>query len=376
MPFRIGIRPGVWEFARPENTGQYMSNSVTISRAEFAERQAAMTARWASGAHERGDAEILFAKRRAAYLDRWSEALRFIPEGSRILDVGGGNGFAELYDALRAKRLEYHYLDVDPAAVSASREIAAGCGLDPSNFNHGFNDQLPHEDGAFDYVFSSHCVEHSFDLLTTLAEVRRVLRPEGSLLMAVPFGWESNPEHPYFLGPNEWVALLQDTGFTIRTAQIGCEYPEHGFDYFVCARRAGEVPNWARIDPRAYCKTTYTFASLDDLAPVLSGDWRREANCLIGAAGASIAWTPPADADVALPVVARHDWSGVVDAQWGGHNVRETLFSWFSYPMPFRLTRGPSGGAIELRALGHSPCSIAGELVVYGVLYGRGQMSG
>lgn len=46
---------------------------------------------------------------------------------------------------------------------------------------------LPFADNAFDAVFSSQVFEHVADLDFTLREIRRVLKPEGLLVVSVPF---------------------------------------------------------------------------------------------------------------------------------------------------------------------------------------------
>ena len=45
---------------------------------------------------------------------------------------------------------------------------------------------LPHRDGCFDYLVSSHCLEHCPDTLRTLSEWHRVLRPGGHLILILP----------------------------------------------------------------------------------------------------------------------------------------------------------------------------------------------
>jgi len=59
------------------------------------------------------------------------------------------------------KEIDYYYIDVDPAAVDGSRKLAAAWDFAPPVLT-GFNDKLDFADCAFDAVFSSHCVEHSF----------------------------------------------------------------------------------------------------------------------------------------------------------------------------------------------------------------------
>ena len=162
---------------------------LKASREEYAARQAEMTARWFKGlGRQTVDVDAYVATRHAAYLDRWNEALRFVPVGSRVLDVGGGNLYENLLQRLAGHQIDYYFIDIDPSVVSGSAALAKKFGFKTENFSIGFNDELPGDDGFFDAVFSSHCIEHSIDLLKTFKELNRVLRPGGMLLMAVPFG--------------------------------------------------------------------------------------------------------------------------------------------------------------------------------------------
>jgi SAM-dependent methyltransferase len=56
--------------------------------------------------------------------------------------------------------------------------------------------QFPVEDGSFDGVLSSQVLQHVFNPDEFLNEVRRVLRPGGTLLLSVPFVWDEH-EHPH-----------------------------------------------------------------------------------------------------------------------------------------------------------------------------------
>lgn len=234
-----------------------------MSRQTFAATQTHMTNNWFSQVQRNNaDPDSYIKKRHSAYLDRWKEALRFVPTGSRILDIGGGNPFSGLFDLLKSHGLDYWYLDVDEQAVAGGVRLAQGHNFDPSHFSVGFNDQLTYETSFFDAVFSSHCIEHSFDLNTTLAEINRVLKPGGKLLMAVPLGWEENPAHPYFFAPDQWIALVEDSGFEIRVAQVGREYPENGYDLFLAAAKLSKPIYSTRFDPAAYCKIGLDFVGV------------------------------------------------------------------------------------------------------------------
>lgn len=229
-------------------------------RSDFGLRQADMTARWYENIKAtHGDVDAYIRTRYIAYMDRWREAGRFIADGSSVLEIGGGNLFPELLDYFKAREFKYSYADVDPAAVDSSRALAEQAGLTDASFSLGFNDQLDFPTATFDAVFSSHCIEHSIDLSATFRELNRVLKPNGNLLMPVPFGWEINLEHPYFLGPDEWARLTEDGGFSIRIAQIGNEYPEMGEDYLIAASKISEPKVPGRIDPILYLKDKYDY---------------------------------------------------------------------------------------------------------------------
>ncbi len=310
-----------------------------MDRDEFGRRQADMTARWYE--HVRathGDVDAYIAKRQDAYLDRWKEAGRFIGDGAAVLDIGGGNLCRSVVRYFIDRRFKYDYVDVDPSAVTASSNFAYQIGLRDAGFRQGYNDKLDFPDGAFDAVFSSHCIEHSIDLVSTFYEVNRVLKVGGNFMMAVPLGWEVNPEHPYFFGPNEWVSLVEDAGFRIRVAQIGSEYPESGQDLFIAAQKTAPAPKYFRIDPSNYRKTSFSFASPGDVSIAYSGEFEFKGAAAISAASDwRISIRVPAGGKEILPILTRHPWSGIVECKSSVFSQDVDLYSWHHYDMPFRL---------------------------------------
>jgi SAM-dependent methyltransferase len=95
----------------------------------------------------------------------------------RILDVGCGTG-ANLKMLAACGRAEG--VDISPQAVEFCRER----GLDSVKL--GAAEQLPYEDGSFDVVTALDVVEHLDDDVAGLREMRRVLRPDGRVLLFVP----------------------------------------------------------------------------------------------------------------------------------------------------------------------------------------------
>ena len=117
----------------------------------------------------------------ASRLDPLLEQAALRP-GHRVLDVGCGTGNLTLL--AKGSQPEAHVigLDPDPKALARAGRKARRQGLDV-DFECGFADALPFDDGQFDRVLSSFMFHH-LDADTKrgmLVEVRRVLAPEGSL---------------------------------------------------------------------------------------------------------------------------------------------------------------------------------------------------
>lgn len=112
-----------------------------------------------------------------------------LPDGAAILDVGAGSGWiAHYFAAQTARRLRV-------AAVDANDERAVREGYE---FRRVSGPDLPFADESFDVVLSNHVIEHvggEAEQLRHLAELRRVLRPQGTLYLAVPNRWSLVEPH-------------------------------------------------------------------------------------------------------------------------------------------------------------------------------------
>src|SRR5579872_711913 len=100
------------------------------------------------------------------------EILRNLPAGSRVLDVGSRTGSfpATCCPAALVVRLDLE----TPALDSKDGFVQADAA------------QLPFPDRCFDAVIANHSLEHIHRLGEALAEIGRVVRPDGSLYVAVP----------------------------------------------------------------------------------------------------------------------------------------------------------------------------------------------
>jgi len=100
-----------------------------------------------------------------------------LPRGARVLDAGCGSG--RTLDELQ-RYGEVHGIELDPEAAQAARARGSG------EVRIGRLEELPWEPATFDLITCLDVVEHTPDDRVTLAELRRVCRPGGWLLVTVP----------------------------------------------------------------------------------------------------------------------------------------------------------------------------------------------
>jgi len=109
------------------------------------------------------------------------EALLPVPLVSKdVLDLGTGSGVLAQYFRDRGARV-----------TAADRELDKfdAPGIEPVFIRDG---ALPFEDRSFDIVVLNHVIEHvgpRHDQIAMLREIRRCLRPGGTLYLAVPNRW-------------------------------------------------------------------------------------------------------------------------------------------------------------------------------------------
>jgi SAM-dependent methyltransferase len=116
--------------------------------------------------------------------------------GAEILDVGcGPRGSLEWAHTARRR------VGLDPLA-DAYREL--GTDEHAMEYVQGPAERMPFDDASFDVVTSFNSLDHVDDLDRTVAEVKRVMRPGGHLVLAVEVGDAPTWTEPQTLSWESW----------------------------------------------------------------------------------------------------------------------------------------------------------------------------
>lgn len=121
----------------------------------------------------------------------------------RTLDVGCGSmPYEALYRASEYVGLEY---DSPQSRTTGKADVYYDGGA------------FPFEDASFDSVVANQVFEHVFNPAEFLAEVQRVLKPGGMLLMTMPFAWDEHEQPHDFARYSSFGirALLEGHGFEV-----------------------------------------------------------------------------------------------------------------------------------------------------------------
>jgi 2-polyprenyl-3-methyl-5-hydroxy-6-metoxy-1,4-benzoquinol methylase len=145
--------------------------------------------------------------------------------GGRLLDVGCGSG--DWLAKMQSLGWEVQGVDFDPIAVA----VAANRGI---QVDHGSLELQHYPDESFDAITLNDVIEHLPDPFSALAECRRILKPEGRLIMVTPNSdslghllfkeaWRGlePPRHLYLFGSKAIASSLKRVGFShfdVRTA--------------------------------------------------------------------------------------------------------------------------------------------------------------
>ncbi|HUT04292.1 MAG TPA: class I SAM-dependent methyltransferase [bacterium] len=157
---------------------------------------------------------------------------QFRRKPARVLEVGFGNGL--LLDALSHLDTELFGTEISPEACKV---LAATLGV------HTFCGQLweaNYEDNQFDLVIFSHSLEHLADPMRALREARRIIAPQGAVVISVPnpnslsartfkehwTGYDF-PRHLFLFGSDALSMMAEKVGLRLQTLHFPMEASLH-----------------------------------------------------------------------------------------------------------------------------------------------------
>ena len=113
----------------------------------------------------------------------WNAVVSHISKNCKFLDVGCGTGYA-MRKAQKELDCECFGVDPVPGAHGVGRNSKES--IDGLNIVQGFSEELPYDNESFDVVYCSHVLEHVNDEYKSLLEMKRVLKPNGVLIIGMP----------------------------------------------------------------------------------------------------------------------------------------------------------------------------------------------
>ena len=198
---------------------------------------------------------------------RYRFACRLVSSGARVLDVACGAGFG--LDMLLAARARPLGVDLSLAALAEARRTAPAAPLVRADAA-----RLPLPDHVIDLAVSFETIEHVPDAAALVAELRRVVRPGGCLVLSTPnrafrstagAGAGENPFHVReFTGPELRELLLS----AFEHVELYGQWvsPDYRYVPFLLVERTWEpaVVSWKVLN-------RLPFALKDSLAQRLTG---------------------------------------------------------------------------------------------------------
>jgi len=206
--------------------------------------------------------------------------------GERVLDIGVGPGLLAVEMARAVGPAgAVSGVDISEQMLAIAGRRAAGAGPDsaPIEVRAGGADALPYPDASFDAAVSTQVLEYVPDIPGALAEIRRVLKPGGRVLVL----------------DTDWDSIVWHTSDRQRMARLLTTWEQHLVDpglprtLFVALRDAGFAPATPVVVPLlnvGYRADTYSGGLIDIVGGFVDGrdgwtaadvqDWKDELRSL------------------------------------------------------------------------------------------------
>ena len=166
-------------------------------------------------------------RRSDAHMTRYSQAAQFIRPGDRVVDVACGLGYGSYQLAHNSLAASFTGLDASDYAVDYANTNFAPVSPAPMKFVVGDAQHLSEmADGSAEFAVSVETLEHLPEPDRLLAELHRVLSPQGRVYASVPNDWSDETgedPNPFHFHVYDWPRLLPSFSATVSSSRRpGC----------------------------------------------------------------------------------------------------------------------------------------------------------
>ncbi|ENX34454.1 hypothetical protein F889_01736 [Acinetobacter colistiniresistens] len=149
----------------------------------------------------------------------------------KVLDLGCGGGHVSYQIAAFADQVTAY--DLTPSMVELVAEQAKQKGFDNITVQQGAAESLPFADQSFDCVMTRYSAHHWQNVAQAMAEIHRVLAPQGKVIIVDILGHSNpvmdtffqtietirDPSHVRNYSLQEWMRFAEYAGFRIETVE-------------------------------------------------------------------------------------------------------------------------------------------------------------
>lgn len=211
-----------------------------------------------------GNTQLIYQRQLRFLADAVKSLLNKAPSETSVLDWGCGKG--HITYLLRQLGFKVTSCDVlsraDDSAFGQATPIIADQGIDVIPLTDPV--ALPFEDASFDVVLSMGVLEHVSDDVASLRDLRRVLRPQGLVLVCfLPyrFSWtqrlahaRGDYYHPRLYGRSQLRSMAQATGFKVLRMAHGQLFPKNSVPMAI-GQRLEPLDRWLCRTPLKFLAT-------------------------------------------------------------------------------------------------------------------------